>query len=42
MLFNYIEIFCKVVDNFGDAGVCWRLACELHRRSQAAVTLWID
>ena len=42
MLLNYIEIFCKVVDNFGDAGVCWRLACELHRRSQAAVTLWID
>ena len=41
-LFNHIEIFCKVVDNFGDAGVCLRLARELHRRSQAAVTLWID
>lgn len=20
------DIFCRVVDNFGDAGVCWRLA----------------
>ena len=42
MSFNCIEIFCKVVDNFGDAGVCWRLACELQRRSTAQVTLWID
>ncbi|MGP1615462.1 MAG: elongation factor P maturation arginine rhamnosyltransferase EarP, partial [Pollutimonas bauzanensis] len=20
------DIFCRVVDNFGDIGVCWRLA----------------
>lgn len=42
MNLNHIEIFCKVVDNFGDAGVCWRLAQELARRAQARVTLWVD
>ena len=25
------DLFCRVVDNFGDVGVCWRLACELAR-----------
>jgi hypothetical protein len=20
------DIFCRVIDNFGDIGVCWRLA----------------
>ena len=25
------DIFCRVVDNFGDAGVCWRLARQLAR-----------
>lgn len=24
------EIFCRVIDNFGDAGVCWRLAKRLR------------
>jgi hypothetical protein len=24
------DIFCKVVDNFGDIGVCWRLARQLQ------------
>ncbi len=23
------DLFCRVVDNFGDAGVCWRLAAQL-------------
>lgn len=35
------DIFCRVVDNFGDAGVCWRLATNLHDRGEQ-VTLWID
>jgi len=26
------DIFCRVVDNFGDAGVCWRLAADLAAR----------
>ena len=36
------DIFCKVVDNFGDAGVCWRLAQILHREHDLRVRLWID
>lgn len=34
-------IFCRVIDNYGDAGVCWRLAADLNRRGED-VTLWID
>ncbi len=36
------DIFCRVVDNFGDAGVCWRLARQLAHEHGLAVTLWID
>ena len=36
------DIFCRVVDNFGDAGVCWRLARQLADEHGLAVTLWID
>ncbi|SPE22999.1 conserved hypothetical protein [Burkholderiales bacterium] len=35
------DIFCRVVDNFGDIGVCWRLAAQLAARGHA-VRLWID
>jgi uncharacterized repeat protein (TIGR03837 family) len=35
------DIFCKVIDNFGDIGVCWRLACNLAQRGQL-VRLWVD
>jgi uncharacterized repeat protein (TIGR03837 family) len=35
------DVFCKVVDNFGDVGICWRLACDLAGRGDA-VRLWID
>ena len=35
------DLFCRVIDNYGDAGVCWRLACELATRGQA-VRLVID
>jgi hypothetical protein len=28
------DIFCKVIDNHGDAGVCWRLAAELAARGE--------
>ncbi len=35
------DIFCQVVDNHGDLGVCWRLACALAARGQQ-VRLWID
>jgi uncharacterized repeat protein (TIGR03837 family) len=35
------DIFCQVIDNYGDIGVCWRLACQLARRGQR-VRLWVD
>ena len=35
------DVFCRVVDNFGDVGVCWRLACNLAGRGQR-VRLWVD
>jgi uncharacterized repeat protein (TIGR03837 family) len=35
------DIFCKVIDNFGDIGVCWRLASQLAARGQQ-VRLWVD
>jgi uncharacterized repeat protein (TIGR03837 family) len=37
-----LAIFCKVVDNFGDIGICWRLARQLQREHAIAVTLWVD
>jgi uncharacterized repeat protein (TIGR03837 family) len=36
------DIFCKVVDNFGDAGVAWRLARQLAREHALDVRVWID
>jgi uncharacterized repeat protein (TIGR03837 family) len=35
------DLFCRVIDNFGDVGVCWRLAAQLGARGHA-VRLWID
>ncbi len=35
------DIYCRVVDNYGDAGVCWRLAADLAARGDA-VRLFID
>lgn len=35
------DIFCKVIDNFGDIAICWRLACQLAQRG-ARVRLWAD
>jgi len=42
MVAQRYDIFCKVVDNYGDAGVSWRLARQLVREHDMAVTLWID
>ncbi|MDV7212463.1 elongation factor P maturation arginine rhamnosyltransferase EarP [Azotobacter beijerinckii] len=36
------EIFCSVVDNYGDAGVTWRLARQLVAEHGQRVRLWID
>jgi uncharacterized repeat protein (TIGR03837 family) len=35
------DIFCKVIDNHGDIGVCWRLASGLAARGES-VRLWAD
>lgn len=35
------DIFCKVIDNYGDIGVCWRLSQNLVARGQR-VRLWAD
>lgn len=35
-------IFCAVVDNYGDIGVCWRLARQLVREHGVPVALYID
>lgn len=35
------DLFCRVVDNFGDIGVSWRLACDLASRGHP-VRLWVD
>ena len=36
------SLFCRVVDNFGDIGVCWRLARTLAAHHRQVVTLWVD
>lgn len=36
------DIFCSVVDNFGDIGVCWRLARQLATEHRLSVRLWCD
>ena len=36
------DIFCRVVDNFGDIGVTWRLARQLVAEQDMAVCLWVD
>jgi len=28
------DVFCRVIDNLGDAGVCWRLAADLASRGE--------
>ena len=35
------DIFCRVIDNFGDIGVCWRLCADLAARGHN-VRLWAD
>ena len=37
-----LTIFCKVVDNYGDIGICWRLARQLQAEHGVAVSLWVD
>lgn len=36
------DIFCNVVDNYGDIGIAWRLARGLVREHGVPVRLWVD
>ncbi|MFZ6755271.1 elongation factor P maturation arginine rhamnosyltransferase EarP [Undibacterium sp. Dicai25W] len=37
-----LALFCKVVDNYGDIGICWRLARQLAHEHGITVNLWVD
>ena len=39
---NHWDIFCTVVDNYGDIGVTWRLAKQIANEYQIPVNLWVD
>ncbi|GGP64630.1 elongation factor P maturation arginine rhamnosyltransferase EarP [Shewanella saliphila] len=41
-LAKHWDIFCTVVDNYGDIGVTWRLAKQLAAEYQITVHLWVD
>ncbi len=36
------DIFCNVIDNYGDIGVAWRLARQLAHEHGQQVRLWVD
>jgi uncharacterized repeat protein (TIGR03837 family) len=36
------DIFCRIIDNYGDVGVCWRLARQLAAEHGLGVRLWVD
>jgi uncharacterized repeat protein (TIGR03837 family) len=37
-----VDLFCRVIDNWGDVGVCWRLARQLRDEYGARVRLIVD
>ena len=36
------DLFCRVIDNYGDIGVCWRLARQLAHEHGWQVSLFLD
>jgi uncharacterized repeat protein (TIGR03837 family) len=42
MTLRRLALFCRVVDNYGDIGICWRLARQLQHEHGIDVTLWVD
>jgi len=36
------DIFCRIVDNFGDIGICWRLSQQLAAEHDLHIRLFID
>lgn len=39
---DHWDVFCNVIDNYGDIGVCWRLARQLVAEHGLRVRLWVD
>ena len=39
---HHCDIFCNVIDNYGDIGVSWRLARQLAHEYDLRVRLWVD
>ena len=37
-----LDIFCRVIDNYGDVGVCWRLSRQMANEHGLEVSLWVD
>jgi uncharacterized repeat protein (TIGR03837 family) len=37
-----LDLFCKVVDNYGDIGICWRLSKQFAHEHHIQVRLWVD
>ena len=42
MALRTLDLFCRVVDNYGDVGVAWRLARQLADEHALQVRLWLD
>jgi len=42
MKIKHWDIFCKIVDNYGDIGVCWRLAKQLQNEYGASIRLFVS
>jgi uncharacterized repeat protein (TIGR03837 family) len=39
---SHWDIFCQVIDNYGDIGTAWRLARQLVSEHAIEVRLWVD
>lgn len=38
----WADLFCQVIDNYGDIGVTWRLARQLQHEHHVTLRLWVD
>ncbi len=36
------DVFCRVIDNYGDIGVTWRLVRQLQHERNWQIRLWVD
>jgi len=38
----HADVFCRVIDNYGDIGVTWRLVRQLQTEHDWQIRLWVD